>query len=58
MDEFKKSLLKSDKMLHIGAYIYSLSKLYMYKYQYGKYPRSEFIYTDTDSNKKTEKMMK
>lgn len=31
-DEYAEMLIKKDKILHIGLFIYSLSKLYMYKY--------------------------
>ena len=39
--------LKKDKYFDKGAFIYSLSKIYMYKNAYGP----KFSYTDTDSNK-------
>lgn len=55
-DEFYEQSIKRDKILHIGLFIYSLSKIYMYKYQYGNYPRYQFIYTDTDSNKMSYEM--
>jgi len=32
--EFLIKSLKADKMLHIGIYIYSLSKIYMYNNAY------------------------
>lgn len=49
--DYMRECLKKDKMLHIGLFIYSLSKLYMYEYGYGYMKKSDFIYTDTDSIK-------
>jgi hypothetical protein len=51
--------LKKDKMLHVGLFIYSLSKIYMYQNAYSicdngmdtVIGRNEFVTTDTDSNK-------
>ena len=55
-EEYREKLLKKDKSLHIGMYIYSLSKLYMYQMTYGQWARNKFVYTDTDSNKCGEQM--
>lgn len=38
-------------MLHIGVYIYSLSKIYMYKNAYSVIGDKNLVYTDTDSFK-------
>jgi hypothetical protein len=51
--------LKKDKMLHVGLFIYSLSKIYMYQNAYSICDngmdtiigKNEFVTTDTDSNK-------
>ena len=58
-DEFRIESLKKDKMLHVGLFIYSLSKIYMYQNAYSVMNdegvtvigKREFVYTDTDSNK-------
>jgi hypothetical protein len=58
-DDYHIESLKKDKMLHVGLFIYSLSKIYMYQNAYsvmndeGKtvIGKTEFAYTDTDSNK-------
>lgn len=60
--DYLKQAIKKDKMLHIGIFIYSLSKIYMYKNAYSVEERKDgllqtiigilqFAYTDTDSNK-------
>ena len=58
-DEYRIESLKKDKMLHVGLFIYSLSKIYMYQNAYSVMNdegmtiigKKEFAYTDTDSNK-------
>ncbi len=57
--DFLNESLKKDKMLHVGLFIYSLSKIYMYQNAYSItnennetiIGKQEFVYTDTDSNK-------
>ena len=58
-DDYHIESLKKDKMLHVGLFIYSLSKIYMYQNAYSItneegatiIGKNEFVYTDTDSNK-------
>ena len=58
-DDYHIESLKKDKMLHVGLFIYSLSKIYMYQNAYSVMNdqgvtvigKNEFAYTDTDSNK-------
>jgi len=58
-DDYHIESLKKDKMLHVGLFIYSLSKIYMYQNAYSVMNnegvtvigKKEFAYTDTDSNK-------
>jgi hypothetical protein len=60
-EDYHIESLKKDKMLHVGLFIYSLSKIYMYQNAYSiTLPtdegttiigKNEFVYTDTDSNK-------
>ena len=58
-DDYHIESLKKDKMLHVGLFIYSLSKIYMYQNAYSVMNdqgvtvigKTEFAYTDTDSNK-------
>ena len=57
-DEYRIESLRKDKMLHVGLFIYSLSKIYMYQNAYSitneektVIGKNEFVYTDTDSNK-------
>ena len=58
-DAYRIESLKKDKMLHVGLFIYSLSKIYMYQNAYSVMNdegvtvigKREFVYTDTDSNK-------
>jgi uncharacterized protein (UPF0297 family) len=58
-DDYRIESLKKDKMLHVGLFIYSLSKIYMYQNAYSVMNdqgmtvigKKEFAYTDTDSNK-------
>jgi hypothetical protein len=54
-EKYLTEQLKKDKMLHVGLFIYSLSKIYMYKYVYGDIDEKKFVYTDTDSYKFLEK---
>jgi len=50
-NDYLKNQMRRDKMLHVGLFIYSLSKVYMYKYMYGCIDKKDFTYTDTDSYK-------
>jgi len=57
-NDYWEESLKKDKMLHVGLFIYSLSKIYMYENAYSitnenttVIGKNEFVYTDTDSNK-------
>lgn len=58
-EAYLSKCIQKDKKLHIGLFIYGLSKLFMYQNVYSaksfidetRMTESEFIYTDTDSNK-------
>lgn len=54
-EEFLKDQLKRDKIIHVGLFIYSISKIFMYKYMYGEISNNNFNYTDTDSYKFVDK---
>ena len=49
-DEYRIESLKKDKMLHVGLFIYSLSKIYMYQNAYSIVDDSSF----SDNQKKTD----
>ena len=49
--EFELESIKKDKMIHIGLFIYSYSKIYMYENIFQDMKYSDFVYTDTDSCK-------
>ena len=48
---FELESIKKDKMIHIGLFIYSYSKIYMYENLFQDMKYSDFVYTDTDSCK-------
>lgn len=53
--KYEIECLKKDKMLHIGIFIYSLSKIFMYENMFEGMKEKDFVYTDTDSCKFVDK---
>ncbi len=47
----EEECIKKAKSICVGGFIYDYAKLYMHEHMYGKCPKEELIYTDTDSNK-------
>lgn len=50
--------MRYSKPVYLGVLIYDYAQKYMYNYMYNKINRKDLVYTDTDSNKLTERAFK